>query len=242
SRLGWPSLSRIIEGLARGIHYLHEQHVVHRDVKPSNTLLDSEMNPKIVDFDCCFVLNANENETMDNYIVGTYGYMSPEYCACGIISVKIDVFSFGVTLLQTVSTMYVSSDSDSDLPSSIYRNTEVNQAVRKAWSAWEDGRMEGLFDTSLFDGSDQLMEVKRCTQVGLLCIQDERADRPPMADVLAMLHGELEMPTPKKPTWFKLSGEEESDEEESVEESPASPSNQCLASPSVLSDVSLSPR
>ncbi|WVZ49916.1 hypothetical protein U9M48_001232 [Paspalum notatum var. saurae] len=214
SRLGWSSLSRIIEGLAQGIHYLHEQHVVYRDLKPSNILLDSEMNPKIIDFDCCLVLNADENEITDDRVVGTFGYMPPEYAFHGIVSVKIDVFAFGVILLRTVSTMYVSSDSDSDLPSSSIYDTRAFHA--KAWNAWENGRMEGLFDPSLFDGSDQLMEAKRCTQIGLLCTQSERADRPTMADVLAMLHGEMEMPVPKKPTYFKVPDGEESDEEDFV--------------------------
>ncbi|WVZ49896.1 hypothetical protein U9M48_001216 [Paspalum notatum var. saurae] len=208
SQLDWPSLSRIIEGLAQGIRYLHEQHIVHMDMKPINILLDSEMNPKITDFHLCLVLNDDENEISENRFAGTLGYMPPEYVSHGIVSVKNDVYGFGFTLLQTVSTLYVS---DSGLPSSTYQGIRAHQA---AWSAWEDGRMEGLFDPSLFDGSDQLMEAKRCTQLGLLCIQDERADRPTMADVLAMLHGEMEMPTPKKPTYFKVPDGEESDEEE----------------------------
>ncbi|WVZ49887.1 hypothetical protein U9M48_001209 [Paspalum notatum var. saurae] len=134
------------------------------------------------------------------------GYMSPEYVSDGIVSLKNDVYGFGATLLETVSTMYVSSDSD--LLSSIY-GPGVFEAIRKAWSAWEDGRMEGLFDPSLFDGSDQLMEIKRCTQVGLLCIQAKRADLPTMADVLAMLHGEKDMPAPKIPAdYFNVRKEE----------------------------------
>ncbi|KAJ1276894.1 hypothetical protein BS78_05G251600 [Paspalum vaginatum] len=236
SRLDWPSLSRIIEGLAQGINYLHEQHIVHRDVKPSNVLLDYEMNPKIIDFDLCLALNDDGHEIIEDttYLAGTLGYVPPEYVSHGIVSVENDVYSFGATLLETVSTLYVSSGFDSDLPSSIYNNTGACQATMKACSAWEDGRMEGLFDPLLFDGSHQLMEIKRYTQVGLLCLQDEPADRPTMADVLAMLHGEKEMRTPKIPAYIKVRKEEESDEEESDGERPASP---CA-----LSDVSLSPR
>ncbi|KAJ1256630.1 hypothetical protein BS78_K343300 [Paspalum vaginatum] len=105
SRPDWPSLSRIIEGLAQGIHYLHEQRIVHRDVKPNNILLDSEMNPKITDFELCLVLNDDENEITENRVAGTLGYLPPEYVSRGIVSVKNDVYGFGVTLLQTVSTM-----------------------------------------------------------------------------------------------------------------------------------------
>jgi serine/threonine protein kinase len=68
SLLDWPSVSRILEQVAQGIHYLHEQHVVHRDLKPSNILLDSDMNPKITDFELSMVLNDDE---IEDFIVGT---------------------------------------------------------------------------------------------------------------------------------------------------------------------------
>ncbi|OEL17414.1 hypothetical protein BAE44_0021567, partial [Dichanthelium oligosanthes] len=72
--------------------------------------------------------------------------------------------------------------------------------ISQAWKAWEAGRIEEEFDPSRFDGP-QLTEIKRCVQVGLLCAQSDRADRPTMAEVLQMLHGERELPIPKKPSW-----------------------------------------
>ncbi|XP_039777504.1 cysteine-rich receptor-like protein kinase 11 [Panicum virgatum] len=95
SLLDWHSVSRILEQVAQGIHYLQEQHIVHRDLKPRNILLDSDMNPKITDFDLSMVLNDDEISE-NNRIAGTCGYMAPEYAMHGIVSMKNDVFAFGV--------------------------------------------------------------------------------------------------------------------------------------------------
>nr|AGT17317.1 hypothetical protein SHCRBa_149_L06_F_10 [Saccharum hybrid cultivar R570] len=80
------------------------------------------------------------------------------------------------------------------------------QEGRWAWKAWEAGRIEEEFDPSLFDGSHQLAEMKRCVEVGLLCTQRDREDRRTMADVLEMLHGHKELHIPKMPSWFQEDG------------------------------------
>lgn len=104
----------------------------------------------------------------------------------------------------------------------------------QAWEAWEAGRIEEEFDPSLFDGS-QLIDMKRYVVVGLLCAQGRRAYRPSMADVLKMLNGNKELPTPKKPEQgYILSDEERSSTEHLDGEMPASPS--------AWSDGSMSPR
>ncbi|KAG2559218.1 hypothetical protein PVAP13_8NG304020 [Panicum virgatum] len=100
SLLDWPSVSRILEQVAQGIHYLHEQRIVHRNLKPSNILLDSDMNPKIIDFEFSMVLN---DEITEDCVKGTLGYIPPEYTMRGTVSMKNDIFAFGVILLETVS-------------------------------------------------------------------------------------------------------------------------------------------
>ncbi|XP_062197131.1 cysteine-rich receptor-like protein kinase 10 [Phragmites australis] len=184
SRLDWSSLFRIIEGVAQGVQYLHEQHVVHMDVKPANIILDYDMNPKITDFEFSEVLD--DDEITHYAVIGTVGHIPPEYMMESIVSRKNDVYAFGITLLETVSIMCISKPP---------RNKWV---FLRFWNVWEAGRMEELFDPSLFDGS-QLMEINRCVKVGLLCTESDRADRPSMADVLEMLNGKKELPTPKKP-------------------------------------------
>ncbi|GAY64754.1 hypothetical protein CUMW_235860 [Citrus unshiu] len=105
-QLNWQKRYNIIEGIAQGLIYLHKYsrlRVIHRDLKASNILLDDQMNPKISDFGLARIFRVNELEVNTNRVVGTYGYMSPEYAMSGIVSMKIDVFSFGVLVLEIVS-------------------------------------------------------------------------------------------------------------------------------------------
>ncbi|TVU23608.1 hypothetical protein EJB05_25983, partial [Eragrostis curvula] len=204
-KIEWSILFRIIEGIAQAVHYLHEQHIVHMDVKPGNILLDSDMNPKVTDFDLSMVLDADEF-TVD-LIRGAANFIDPDYLRTSIVSMKNDVYNFGITLLQTVSCMRKTKP----------RQGYVLDDFFHIWAreAWQAGRVIELFDPSLFDCS-QLTEIKRCIDVGFLCIQLHKEDRPTMAEVLKMLNGRAELPTPKIPAY------EEQDEEEPAPSSDGS--------------------
>ncbi|PSS20909.1 G-type lectin S-receptor-like serine/threonine-protein kinase [Actinidia chinensis var. chinensis] len=191
--LDWKLRFCIIEGIAQGLLYLHKYsrlRIIHRDLKTSNILLDSEMNPRISDFGMARVFQESEYQANTNRIVGTYGYMSPEYAINGLFSVKSDVFSFGVMMLEILS-------GKRNILSFHYSDRAMN-LLGYAWELWIEGRSLELIDSALADSWPRI-EVMRCVQIGLLCVQESAEDRPTMPEVLSMLTNEsVALPTPKQ--------------------------------------------
>ncbi|KAK8353140.1 hypothetical protein V6Z12_A05G137500 [Gossypium hirsutum] len=194
--LDWKKRYNIIEGVGQGLLYLHKYSrlkVIHRDLKASNILLDDDMNPKISDFGLAKIFGRHDSEANTERIVGTYGYMSPEYAMDGIYSTRSDMFSFGVLLLEIITGRKNNSFHSLSGPLSL---------VAYAWEAWNEGRALELIDPSLGESYPK-DEVMRCIHVSLLCGQDNPVDRPTILDALSMMYSEgNQLPRAKPPAYY----------------------------------------
>ncbi|WOH07333.1 hypothetical protein DCAR_0726763 [Daucus carota subsp. sativus] len=193
--MDWTKRYSIIQGIARGLLYLHQDsklRIIHRDLKASNILLDHDMNSKISDFGLARCFLGSQMEANTSRIVGTYGYMSPEYAIDGQFSFKSDVYSFGVLLIEIVTGQKNRLFSHPDHSLNL---------LGHAWKSYNEDKLLALIDEVILDSSNQ-MQVFRVIHIGLLCVQEDPNDRPVMSQVVLMLSTKMTLPHPTKPGFF----------------------------------------
>ncbi|CAO2175965.1 unnamed protein product [Urochloa humidicola] len=166
-----------------------------------------DMNPKISDFGIARAFSLDQSRDITRRPVGTLGYMSPEYAYWGHVSTKSDIFSFGVIVLEMVTGLRNNS---------AYNDTSDSVSVLShVWDKWRAGLMVDVVDPSLAESRYPESEVVNCIEIGLLCVQENPADRPDASAVVLMLSSPTTMShdrrAPCRPAFVFSSGFTESD-------------------------------
>ncbi|KAA0060376.1 L-type lectin-domain containing receptor kinase IX.1-like [Cucumis melo var. makuwa] len=182
--LSWPIRYKISLGLASALLYLHEERensVVHRDIKSSNVLLDSDFTAKLSDFGLARLAKHELNSKRPK-LVGTFGYMAPEYISSRQASKESDIFSYGVVLLEIVSGKKCCDHSGKGL-------------IELAWDAYGRGELvKAILDKKLGVEFVEEREVERLSMVGLWCVHPDSTQRPSIKQVIQVLSFQEAMP------------------------------------------------
>ncbi|KAI4366612.1 hypothetical protein MLD38_022470 [Melastoma candidum] len=191
-KLSWPQRKNIIFDIGRGLAYLHygiNPSIYHRDIKPTNILLDSEMRARLGDFGLAKQNNEGQSH-LTTRVAGTHGYLAPEYALYGQLTEKSDVYSFGIVILEIMSRRKVLEATD---------DSSVMLITDWAWTLVQQGRAEEVLDEAIRqEGARGIME--RFVHVGILCAHVMVALRPTIAGAMKMLEGDIDIPRlPERP-------------------------------------------
>uniref|UniRef100_A0ACD5YC88 Uncharacterized protein n=1 Tax=Avena sativa TaxID=4498 RepID=A0ACD5YC88_AVESA len=179
SGLDWSTCYNIIKEICHGLSHLHEQidkPIIHLDLKPANILLDDTLVPKITDFGMSRLFSQQQT-ICTSPCVGTFGYMAPEFLHGGIITPKLDIFNLGVIIMEIIT-------GHRDYPS--ISGTTSDDFIEHALEKWRNVLKRSPRYESLEADCHQ---IKRCIQVGLICVNPDRTKRPPIAKIINMILG-----------------------------------------------------
>ncbi|KAG6630024.1 hypothetical protein CIPAW_14G126200, partial [Carya illinoinensis] len=195
SRPNWYQRIQIALGTARGLLYLHEEcstQIMHCDIKPQNILLDDSLTARISDFGLAKLLKIDQTRTMTG-IRGTKGYVAPEWFRNMPVTVKVDVYSFGILLLEIICCR---KSFEADVQNE-------DQIILADWVY--DCYKERKLDLSLGNDEEAMSSMKRVERyvmIAIWCIQEDPSLRPTMKKVIQMMKGVVEVPVPPDPSSF----------------------------------------
>ncbi|ESQ37187.1 hypothetical protein EUTSA_v10002411mg [Eutrema salsugineum] len=183
----WSSRLKIALGSAKGLSYLHENcnpKIIHRDIKAANILIDFKFEAKVADFGLAKIA-LDTNTHVSTRVMGTFGYLAPEYAATGKLTEKSDVFSFGVVLLELIT-----GRRPFDANNAYADNSLVDWARPLLMQALEESNFEGLVDTKLNNEYDR-EEMARMVACAAACVRHTARRRPRMDQVARVLEGNI---------------------------------------------------
>ncbi|KAJ3707835.1 hypothetical protein LUZ61_011540 [Rhynchospora tenuis] len=194
--LTWEKRYEIIKGFARGLSYLHhnsQNAIVHCDLKPANLLLDEHHRARIADFGLSRAFDMNQTHKTTKKIPGTMGYIAPELFLKQHYSIRSDVYSYGILILEIL------------VGCTVQRYAQVNQEtpMHVMWKHWKDKRpLTEVIDSYLLDECQQ-DQIMSCIIIGLLCVQHDAKKRPNMKHAMEMLNRDSPLPEPAFPAFFE---------------------------------------
>ncbi|KAF8413077.1 hypothetical protein HHK36_001053 [Tetracentron sinense] len=183
--LDWPRRISIAIGSAEGLAYLHHEanpHIIHRDIKASNVLLDSEFQAKVADFGFAKLIPEGVSH-LTTKVKGTLGYLAPEYAMWGKVSESCDVYSFGILLLEIIS----AKKPLEKLPGGVKRGI-----VQWATPFVEEGNFDKIADPRLMGRFDRTQLMSLVT-IAMRCTDGNQENRPSMMEVVELLKGGMGM-------------------------------------------------
>uniref|UniRef100_A0ACD6A678 Uncharacterized protein n=1 Tax=Avena sativa TaxID=4498 RepID=A0ACD6A678_AVESA len=175
----WDTRFKIIKGICQGIHFLHtlDIPIIHMDLKPESILLDANMVPKIADFALSRVFGQEQTRICTQTVVGSYGYMAPEYLYRGEISAQSDIYSLGLMIIEITT-------KEQNCPDE--KQPSARKFIEKVQTTWKPENIPSKYSSL---DSEGLAEVRRCIEIGLECVNIDRKFRPSIEKIVARLNG-----------------------------------------------------